>query len=226
MEAIRIWLNGKRNFDAGAKLYELYGDNKLLKKLFAERPVSKYKEDTLTNELQKLLSKKADVKEKAVIQEKKKIDRVQQEKQPDHGWSKNMDEVEAALHAQWKPLFAEMMDRCSRMEDLAIAGRTNKQKKAESCRNVLRILRLEKMCDDLYEQRDNYKADGTLPVKKDEGEFCIDPLLMPLKLQNAQKYVRDNKAKLRNDPSNIHAAEQIKKWQRHVDHYKKELNLV
>ena len=220
-----MWLNGKRNFEAGVKLYELYGTDKLLKKLFAERPVSKYKEQTLASTLEQLLTQKIETKETALVVKQKQIERTVQEKNPDSGWSKNMDEIEAALHAKWKPLFVEMMGLTARIEETAIAGLTDPYKKIQAGQMALRILKLDEMCDDLYNKRDEYLTSGKFPIEKTYGELCIDPNLWPKKLTNHQRYFNTYKKKVEADPANLDAAEQMKKQQWFIDEYKKLLNM-
>lgn len=225
MESIRIWLNGKRNYEAGVKLYEQFGKDALRKKMFRELPVSDYKIRRLQESLEELIYAIQHEKQDDTEKREKVITRSIQEARPESGWSKNMDEVEAALHARWKPLFVEMMDLCSRVGDTAQAGLKDAAKKIEAGRMALRILDLDDACDKIYEQRDEYLLSGKMPGEKKKVEICVDPMMAPKSLANAQRYVRDYKRKLDADPANLNYAEQLKKWQGVVEEYKELLKI-
>lgn len=226
MESIRIWLNGARLYSSGVKLYAQYGDNTLLKRLFAEPGTTDFKVKKLSQALEVLVA--VDSKEST-----KKVEMIEktQPSQPfsaapvktSKGWSEKMDAVEAALNARWKPVFAEMMDLCSRVGDVAKMGLKDPLKKVEAGKMALRILDLDDECEKYYAQREHYVQHGTMPDAKPYGEPCIDANLIPVKLANAERYVREYKIKLAKDPADVKTAEQIKKHQWFVDHYKQVL---
>ena len=235
MESIKIWFNGKKNYDLGVKLYLQFGDNDLLKRLFQEKPPTPFKIQKLHEALEDLLikpekSKQAEPKKETVIVSRLKEEAKQQEqfktkKIYDAGWSKDMDEVEQAIHLQWKPVFLEMMELCSKVGDVAREGMTDPYKEIAAGKMALRILDLDDQCDELYSQRDHYLANGSLPDQRPYGDPCIDPKLMPVKLKNAERYVRRLKNELRENPENLKAAENLKKHEWFVAYYKKELNI-
>ena len=229
MESIRIWLNGDRSFTIGAKLYDIHGKDPLLKRLFASPDKSDYKTERLCQALKELLHPKNASTEKACSSRKINISADAAEaatvtnkikSRIGAGWSIPMDEVETALHAQWLPLFTELMDLCSRVGDIARAGN-----KTEACKMALRILDIDDKCEDFYNQREFYLQHGKLVDQKPYGEPCIDPMLIHKKLANAERYVRDYKNKLDINPGDLNAAEQLQKHQWFVDYYKKELKL-
>lgn len=139
------------------------------------------------------------------------------------GWNEHMDEVEYALHAQWKPVFVEMMELSAKVGDLAREGKSDPYKKVAAGQMALRILDLDDLCDAFYDQREFYLKNGKLPDSRPYGEPCIDPNLIPSKLENHKRYAREYKTKLDADPCNLNAAAQLKKHEWFVDHYKKTL---
>ena len=225
METIRLWLNGNRDYAAGVKLFLLYGKDKLLKRLFTEEACTDYKKKKLIEVLQgMLLENKADATEAATPQ-KNKIRVVKEEQAPDQEWSKTFDDVEAALHAKWKPLYVEMMDLCSRLGDVSRAGKKYPGKKLEAGKMVFRILDLDDQCDDIYSQRDFYRENKRLPEAKGYGQLCVDPLQVPTKLKNHERYVRQYKTQLSLYPANVEAAKNLQKHEWYVAEYKKILKI-
>lgn len=243
MEAIRIWLNGKRDYKTGVRLYMIYGSDPALKRSFAENVISEYKEKRLMESLEAILvsspkqSPSPSTTAKPVIRTPGIVTTLSGHKSPvlqpeqipdftpEKSWNQTRDATEEALHANWKPLFLELMNLTSRVGDMARAGKTDPLKKIEAGRMALRICDLDDQLDEIYKVRDQYKQSGQLPDQKPYGEPCIDFKQMPVKLANHQRYVREYRGKLEKNPADLKSAEQLKKHQWFVDHYKKELNL-
>jgi hypothetical protein len=244
MESIRIWLNGPRSYKAGAKLYQEYGTDELLKRLFSEGE-STFKKEKLVSVFKEMIRGKVGSVSKIGTTVQKKATSVQKagtppagghqpshqavlvkqpHKNPGTGWSTEMDEVEAALFNEWKPVFSERNDLCSRVGEIARQGEKDPAKEKEAGIMALRILDLDDQCDRFYNKRDYYLKNKALPEEKPYGEPCIDPKLIPLKLENAMKYVRHYRAKLEKDPGNENYKKQVDKHEWFVQHYKKELN--
>lgn len=55
MDSIKEWLNGSRNYHQGAALYDAYGDDVLLKQMFAQGE-SEYRKERLLKALRALLA--------------------------------------------------------------------------------------------------------------------------------------------------------------------------
>lgn len=228
MDIIRKWLNGSRNYTDGIKLYSVFGRDDKLKRMFANEGPSDFKKKKLAEVLQGMLSEQP-----ASSAPRKTSDKTIKEApapvvvQPfvnkDKKWSQQRDEVEEAMYQQWKPLFAEMMNLTARVGDIARLGEKDTLKKIEAGRMALRICDLDDELDEIYLQRDQYLQNGQKPVSFPYGEVCIDPMRMPLKLANHQRYVREYKAKLAQKPDNVKFAEQIKKHQWFVDYYSNKL---
>jgi len=228
MEAIRIWLNGRRNYEAGVKLYRLYGKDALLKRLFAEPVISPFKIKKLKESLEGLLSASPatvlpTINEPAIVQVEKVVDvpaPVVKEVLTT-GWNKEMDATEAELYKEWKPLFVELMNLSSRVGDLAREGKTDPYKKIAAGEMVIRICDLEDAVEEIYDRRDYYLAHGKLPEKWPYGEPCLDPMLQPQKLANAERYIREYKNKLLRKPGDPRATEQLEKHEWFAAYYKK-----
>lgn len=220
MQIIADWLNGRREYTAGVKLYLMYGEDRKLKRLFSEEGLSDYKKKRLEAELRGLME--GSKKEKK--EETKVVARVGGEKLIESKWNKERDEIENSLYLQWKEKFVEMMDLCSRIGDVAREGLKNATKKQEAARMAFRILDLDEECDEYYRKRDFYKENKKLPDERKRGELCMDPRQIPKKLLNHERYVRDYKRKLKENAADEAAAEQLKKHEWFVEEYKKILN--
>lgn len=227
MESIRIWLNGDRLYSSGVKLFQQYGKDPLLKRLFAEPVVTDFKKSRLTDALTSLLTVPADKTKIAYPEKEKSIaikeasEKAASTKSGTTRWSSSMDETETALYNQWKPVFDELMHLCSVVGNVALQGAKDTVKKQEACKMVLRILDLDDECEDFYSRRDHYLKHGQLPETKPYGEPCQDPAMMPQKLANHERYVRDFRKKLEKDVANTQLAETLKKHLWFVEYYKK-----
>jgi hypothetical protein len=153
----------------------------------------------------------------------------------EYRWSENPDEVERTIHARWKKLYVEMMDLVNRLGDVAREGAQEAPgarianhvkdpiKEKEAGKMALRILDLDDQLEEIYAERNYYIEKGKELVQFPYGQPCQDPALIPKKLDNAMRYARENRDKLKKDPSNTAAAELLKKHEWFCDHYKKAL---
>ncbi len=230
MEAIRIWLNGDRVYSTGVRLYMQYGNNPLLKRLFSQPDESTFKKEKLADALASLLPSQTPISEdplpsgSARASTSHKPTRTTPHRNPGTGWSQMMDAEETKLFNEWKPIFSERNDLASRIGEIAIAGERDQEKRKEAGIMALRILDLDDECDRYYTKRDYYLKNKKLPEDYPYGQPCLDPKLIPLKLENALKYARDYRAKLKKDPGNSRYQEQLTKHEWFIAHYNKELN--
>lgn len=230
MEAIRIWFNGKRNYKTGVKLYTIYGSDLLLKRSFLE-PETEFKRKRLEEELEKLIRPATPGRAASAAPVGKPVIRVQLQPAPQtpqdsvkkYLWSENPDDVERSIHGRWKPLFVEMMDLVSRVGETSRSGEQFPGMAAEAGRMALRILDLDDQLEDIYAERKHYLEHGRLMEKHPYGEPCLDPTLIPAKLQNHQRYLREQKGKLEKNPDNTETALLVKKHEWFVTYYKKAL---
>lgn len=210
-----------------------YGSDALLKRLFSEAVISDFKIKKLAEVLEAILDENTerpvsisiDANEvvKSISSVKVKAAAATAGKPGTTRWSVTMDEVETALYNQWKPLYVEMMELSAKVGDVAREGLTDPYKKVMAGQMALRILDLDDLCEDFYDQRDYYITHGKMIESKPYGEPCMDAGLMPLALSNSERYLRDYKKKLEKDPSNVNNAKQLQKHQWFVDYYKKVL---
>lgn len=229
MESIRIWANGKRDYSLGVRLYNVYGKDAKLKQLFAENIITDYKKNRLTEALLGLLKPKVATKPSelhpaaivpsspTLIKEIKAV--------PEKGWSSTRSEIEDALYNEWAPLFNELMFLTNTVGDTARRGEKDPELQIKACQMALRICDLDDECDDLYALRDTYKATGKLPDRWPYGLPCFDPLLIPKKLANAERYVREYRSKLDKDGANEQYKAVLQKHEWFVSYYKKRLKI-
>jgi hypothetical protein len=237
MVEIRTWLNNQvKSYDSGVKLYLQYGQDPALKALFTLEAESDFKARRLIQALQELISLPA-------VNEQDNInpDDLQQIQlpfsQPDtidfsqlhKGWPNPItDPVIQALYDQWRPLYAELMSGQQRIYEVALqAENGNTAKDLEACQLAHRIIDLDYECDDLYAARDYYLDRGRLPGD-DKKEVVGDPVRWATERQNALRYIREYRAKVKKDPTNklVPKWEQkIIDWQNEVARYNKLLKL-
>jgi hypothetical protein len=220
MDDIREWLNKPFHYESGASLYLKHGKDPALKRVFME-PASPFKKTKLIESLRALLGKKIEVETHVATTKENALQTVSNERK----WPENRDAVLEALHLQWKPLFAEMMHLCSTIYDIALAGKTDSAKKRDAGVMAHRILDLEEECGSIYAKRDYYLQHTKLPEEKKPMELVVDPNKIPLALSNARRYVNDYKNKVKNNPSDLNAVEQLKKWEWALGEYKRILNI-
>jgi hypothetical protein len=221
MDDIKQWLNSKQDYDAGATLYLLHGTDANLKRIFRE-PASPFKKQKLLEALKGMLIKNL---KSEIVNLKSKEEAKTNLTVSDRKWPEQKDEVLTALHLQWKPLFAEMMNLTSRIYDIALAGKKDPAMQQEAGRMAHRILDLDDMCDDIYKKRDNYIKNGSLPQDFIPDHPVVDPVKWPVALANATRYIRDYKNKLKKDPANENAAKKIKYYEAEKKYYEDKLKV-
>lgn len=220
-EQITNWLNGPRNYEAGAALYLAHGSDRVLKTVFSEPP-NDFKRKKLVEALRGLISKKVQQVAQIEISRETLIIR---EAKAARQWPEQRDETLNALRLQWKPIFAEMMNLMGRIFDIAVLGQSDPYNKILAGEMAHRILDLDDEIDELYVKRDYYLAHGKLPAHDAPMELVVDPKKIPLALQNAKRYCREYKAKLAKNPADENAAQQLKKWEWAMAEYEKTLKL-
>ena len=118
MDDIKIWLNGPKDYNAGARLYLMYGKNHALRRVFSE-PESIFKKKRLAEALKDLVIKKTVVTKTVLVEKDQAVVHVSVSHKK---WPKQRDEILEALHQKWLPLFSEMMNITSRIYDVAKAS--------------------------------------------------------------------------------------------------------
>lgn len=219
MEIIRNWLNGPRLYEEGVSLYSQFGNNNILKKILASEAWSQFKEDKLVEALKQLMQPEITIQQHLPAGTNLYTRHA--------GWPPHPieDPVLRALHAQWKPLYSEMMNAQSRVYEVALLARKkDSNKRLEACQLVHRIMDLDDEIDEIYGRRDYYLQHRSLP---DDPQPVIvgDPVRWATELNNALRYVRRYKQWLQNQPDNVKWASKLKHFTEQVSHYKKLLKL-
>lgn len=217
-ELIVKWLTSGKQYEAGVAIYLKYGKDVKLRRVFLEAETD-YKRKRLEQELRNLLHS-------TQVQEEKKEKIVVNEVQPEKQWPDAPDDVLKSLRAQWKPLYSRMCFLCDTIYDVAKAGETDSYKEQEACKMAHEIMRLDAECDAIYEKRDYYLKHGRLPKEKEQMELAADPIGMVKQLENAKKYVRYYRGKMKEDPKNESYPAKMNHYAKIVEEYKKRLNIV
>lgn len=221
MDEIRKWLKGPRDYESGAKLYIQHGTDRNLRKIFME-PASDFKKKKLVEVLSSMVTKKQHVAEKVAVTKEVALRHIS--KSPGQ-WPAELDPTLKALKEKWKPLFAEMMNLSARIYDVALEGTKDPAKKAEAGEMAHRILDLDDECDAIYQQRDHYIQFGKLKAEKKPMDLVVDPVKIPVALENARRYVRQYRNKLKKNPGDVQAAEKMKQYEWAVSEYERILKL-
>lgn len=227
MEAIRIWLSSKRVYAIGVKLYNYYGKDYRIKRLFADPAISDFKIQKLKESLEQLLpTAKKTVSKPVTIAVANPVPGSQViQKIVIHGWSDNMDETEKAMYDNWKPKFIELMNLSSRVGDFAREGKSDPYKRIEAGTMAIRICDLEDEVEHIYDERDYYLQHDQIMERWPFGEPCLDPMLIPQKLANSERYARDYRNKLKKTPDDEIAKAWLEKHEWFIAHYKKVLKI-
>lgn len=216
-EALRNWLNGGRNYQDGVRLYLSYGNNQLLKDLFTKEHETDFKRQRLVKEIKILLQP-----DKIVVQqtpfEKESGSESQFVCHLHNRWPDDpvSDPVLKVLKDQWRIYYSEMMNLSHRLFDIT--------SDIERGKCAHRILELDVLCDELYNKRDYYSIHKLLPDQK-KADVVTDPNRWPLKLMNAERYVREYRIRCKAEPGNEKFALKLKYYQDAVLAYKELLKM-
>ena len=225
MVEIRTWLNSQvKSYDDGVKLFLQYGHDPALKSLFTLEQESDFKRRRLIQALQELIAPSVGDDQDGQHETDNLLppqairgDFSQWHK----GWPNPIiDRVIQALYDQWRPLYAELVSAQQRIYEVALqAENGNTAKALEACQLAHRIMDLDNECDDLYLQRDYYLEQGHLPVKEKPKDVVGDPVRWATERQNALRYVREFKAKIKNEPT----SKLVPKWEQKLIDWQNEV---
>jgi hypothetical protein len=216
MELIKDWLSGSRPYVIGARLYEMYGDNDLLKKMFSAETVTDYKKKRLATELQKII-------DDSPTQEQPAGSTGQPVPVPTtkhaRAWRKedNKNDIELSLWEEYRIIHKQMDDLRSQ---LLLIPNDQERKTA-----ALKILRLDDQLDEIISNRNYYLNHGTLPNQQTvQLHYLTDALLIGTRVENLRRYIRREKNALSKNPQNISAAKRKAEFVDEINHYLKQLN--
>jgi hypothetical protein len=113
------------------------------------------------------------------------------------GWPKDMDDELRSLYDEWLPKFIYKKNLQARIYDVALLGKKDEAEKRKAGEMAHKILDLRNECRAIYQKRDYYLEHKKMPEEKKLCDIPEDPKKWPLELQNAQRYVRDKKLKLK-----------------------------
>jgi hypothetical protein len=220
VEDIRKWFGGSKDYDAGVALLLQHSQDQKLRRLFVIEGATDFKRKLLHDTLRKMLTAPKQAEPPKPVEQAVKSLKTQGK------WPADKDPVVQALFNEWKPLFSEMNSLQSRIYEVAIAGLQDDARRTEAGAMAHRILDLDDMCEDIYQKRDHYLATGVLPaIQQPPVAEVVDPKKWPLALQNARRYVREFRIKVRKNPTNAKQAAKLQHWEKMVKHYQALLNI-
>lgn len=235
MDDIKAWLNNRvKDYDAGVRLYVKHGRDKSLIALFTQEEETLFKTIRLHQALMELLQPPPLVVEADVINdyepELKPVCQPVPFTIAHKGWPNPInDPVLQALFDQWRPLYAALMSAQHRVYEVALqAENGNTAKEMEACQLAHQIIDLDNQLDDIYARRNHFLQHGHLPELFVEKEVVGDPVRWATERQNAMRYIREYRTKIKKDPTNklVPKWEQkIQDWQKEVERYNRLLKL-
>lgn len=207
-ELITRWLNGLRNYTAGALLYRQFGNDDQKKQLLATGK-TKLTEEALLKAMQQLvMQKELPVKQAEVINFMQPMPEAK-------------DKVLNALRSEWMPFYTEMNLKRHRLWELI----DDESKEALVKRATLanEILKLEQQCIAVWSKRKHYSDHGNLPGRtKKQQDIIVDPVSAKLQIIKVQSYIRSYKSKLNKAPGNANFAAKLKQYEAELKSLKKQ----
>lgn len=209
MTLIQNWLNGNRSFTYGVILYNRFGTDEELKKLF-----SLGKTDNTEAKLYTALKALSTPAESCHAEPVEALRGSAQ--MPD-----NNDKVLMQLKQKWMPLYTEMNYKRHELDKyLFLQSKTAQKNRAELARD---ILQLEKRCMIIWGDRDHYIKFKKLPPADDQQPVVVDPLKKVQRYKNVQGYIRRYNFLLRKDPTNIRNKELLQQFEAEFKQLEKEI---
>lgn len=212
MLAIKNWLNGSRDYDAGVLLYHQYGDDRQMKALFKEFRTP-FKEKKLLELLKALMGKIAEVK----VVAKKVQQSIQQETETRHGWPLQLDATLKALYDGWKLKFDETRSLEARLYDVAKKGGDDKNSEMEAGAMAHRILDLRDEIREMYKDRDYYLQHGHFPGKAQSFKPVVNDLKIAERRLTVRRYLTRLKKELEKPEKPHIRLKQEDKWKQYTD---------
>jgi|SRR6185312_8907080 len=205
-ELVKNWLAGKRNYTVGCILYNRYGTDEELKKLF-EKGKTDYTEKKLVECL------------KAIAEPSAKLQRPERTTMNHEVFPPSSNKVIHSLRGQWMPLFTEMNYKRHEL-DKFLFQKTDAAMRRRA-KLAMEILSLEKQCMRIWQQRDHYIEFGHLPSQQ-KTEPVVDPMKIVERYKNVQGYIRRYKMYLRKDPNDAKNQALLKQYEDEFELLKKQ----
>lgn len=216
MDIINNWLNGKRNYYVGVAIYNTFGHDAGLKKLFATK--SAYAEQKLVEALQGLVQK---------------VVTVPQTPKPTPSMPDTADPVLIAIKNEWMPLYVAMNFKrqqlhnyrhihpcsCKNYPDCGHQLSTKEKELNELYKKTRKtlafeILDLEQQCQNCWDKRDYYLTHKVLPNQEAKPKFekPTDPLELGRAVEACKKNIRRNRKKMKDIADNAEYAALYQYW--------------
>jgi len=196
MNSIRDWLNSSRDYNMGAALYKVYGDDDDLKDVFAQGP-SEYRKQRLLDAMKKL---KDNAPEHIPIAPAPKKT-ARQEVLPENKVQPNED----PYREEWMPLYQRMNFLRHQLHEVKTVQ--------ERGMMAHEILDLEQDCKRWWYKRDYYLKYGmNLPEEEKKSEEITDRNELFRNLTNYRTYLSKAEAALKINPGDARAKKKKEKY--------------
>jgi hypothetical protein len=200
MVIVDRWLSGKQNYIIGRVLYDVLGNERTVKELFAkgETPFAKNK---MVDELKKL-------NEKSSVQ----FSSFTIDHSPLVATQRTGDAVMHSLDAEWKEKYARMNLLRHKLDEY---GERNDDEARGACATLCKeILELEQQCMKIWTSRNVYEETGHLPeVNNKKIEIPTEAIELGKFIENRKRDMRRYRKKMQDEPA-------VAKWsQLYNDHH-------
>lgn len=196
VDSIKEWLNGSRNFNTGIILYEVYGTDDTLKRMFAQGH-SILRQKKLEEAMQGLLTTRA--QEQVVrIDKTDTYVTVKRDRLPEN----STNTADDPYRDKWLPLFKEMN---LLRHQLRLMPTTEERGAAAH-----RILDLEDECRKWWDRRDYEQRTGQkMPDTEPKANTVTDKNQQEYRLRTVRTYITKYGKAVQADPGNIKAIKKL-----------------
>ncbi|MGN6478522.1 MAG: hypothetical protein ACTHKV_14955 [Flavipsychrobacter sp.] len=203
MDSIREWLNGHRNYNQGAALYECYGDDPKLKQMFAQGE-SEYRKERLVKELRALLGAAKPVSIPVKPSAPPETVHIKTGTSPET----KVPEAKDPYYKDWIQPYREMQ----RLRGQLRFDMTDEQRGTLA----FKILTLEQVCNYWWRKRDYLLEHGKelnepMPGAKPD-DVVADPAKYQTRLTTVRTFISKARKKLQQNPDDMKAKENLEKY--------------
>jgi hypothetical protein len=213
MTEIEAWIQGARNYDEGLILYNQYGKNHNLKRVFMRGP-DEYNIEKLLSELEQLREMGRPVITAPAPETKMDIPQVATANYEDrsHLIVQDKPAKHKELHDQWRKAYKE----ASHIHQTQLVMEMHKNERGEAAGRIIHLF--ENIIAPCWDQLDHFEKYGSWPESQVETKTYETPAEILTRRNTLRTYI----ARSKGDPKKI---TKIEAWQNELDVLNEKLNV-